>query len=150
MARFYDGYIVGSGQDLSYFVMVMNSSGCLEEVEVSRRVFDEINELQREFWRIERKEARHSVHLDAIPECYLPQDRLGKSSEQVFFEQIESAEIEAALARIPAIQRRRFLMRYLMGLTVRQIADLEGCSPRAILFTLSAARKNLRGILAEG
>lgn len=65
MARFYDGYIVGSGQDLSYFVMVMNSSGCLEEVEVSRRVFDEIDELQREFWRIERREARHSVHLRA-------------------------------------------------------------------------------------
>lgn len=64
-------------------------------------------------------------------------------------EHIESKEILDALEQIPEVQRRRFLLRYLLDYHVRDIASIEGCSTRAVKYSIALAKKNLRQILED-
>ena len=67
MPRFYETDTESVNQSTKIFtVCFTDSTGNVVRVQVSRKVFDLIQELQREFWRIERRESRHCVHLDAI------------------------------------------------------------------------------------
>ncbi|MEG0376217.1 MAG: sigma factor-like helix-turn-helix DNA-binding protein [Raoultibacter sp.] len=84
-----------------------------------------------------------------MQERELPHSQYSKDPEQILIEQIEATEIKAALRGIPVIQQKRFLMHHLIGLSIKQIAKLEGCSDRAIKYSLALARSNLRNILSE-
>ena len=78
----------------------------------------------------------------------LPRSRLTKSPEQLLIEQLESDDIWQAFHKIPPIQQRRFLLRHLDSIPIKQIAQIEGCSERAIKYSLALARKNLKELLS--
>ena len=69
--------------------------------------------------------------------------------EQILIESYEQTAITRAICQISETQRRRFLMHYLDELTLEQIATQEGCSNRAISYSLSLAKKNLRELLMD-
>ncbi len=48
---------------------------------------------------------------------------------------------------LPEVQRRRFLLHYLEQVPVKVLARMEGCSDRAVKYSLALARKNLRKAL---
>ena len=148
MNRFYEKRISEDGGRTRFHVTVKSIAGSVE-VEIDRSLFDELDELQREFWRIERRESRHTVHLERIPDCYLPHELHVKTPEQLLIDQVESTQIHQALQQIPEVQRRRFLHRHLVDLPIRTIASMENCSTRAIEYSLSLARQNLKDILQQ-
>lgn len=117
------------------------------EVEVDEPVFEALVDLQRELWRLDRREARHSAHMDNMLDKPIFHARHVKTPDQVLVEQMEADEIRKAIRKIPCIQKRRFLLRHLAGLSCRQIANMDGCSIRAVEQSLALARKNLRRIL---
>lgn len=149
MARFYNRRIVFDDASTTYLVTIREPGKNPVEIEVPKELFDEMEELQREHWRLERRESRHSVHLDAIPDRYIPHERYVKNPEEILVEQIEATEIRSALHQIPVLQQRRFLLRHLIGLTVKQIAEIEGCTVRAVEYSLVVARNNLQRIFLE-
>jgi len=55
-----------------------------------------------------------------------------------------------ALAKLTGIQRRRYLLYHVDGLTLRQIADMEGVAFQVIDRSISAAEKKIKKILADG
>lgn len=118
------------------------------QVRVSKELSKHLDDLQRKYWRLERRESRHSVHMEAIPERFLPHSSYAKSPEQLLIEQVEATEIANAFRQIPTIQRQRFLLKHLVGLSVKQTAALYGCSARAVEYSILSARKNLQAILA--
>lgn len=148
MGGFYEKRIEGGHPDPRYLVTIARNGG-RAEVEVSKAVYEALDDMQREHWRLERRESRHSSHMEVVPERYLPRSAFGKSSEQILIEQFEAEEMKEALRSIPALQQRRFLMRYLIGLPIKQIASIEGCSDRAVKYSIAVARKNLRKLLSE-
>lgn len=149
MARFYGKRVVGDGAQASFRLTIARPDGARVEIEISEALFEEVDELQREFWRLEKRESRHTSHIEMLTERDLPHGRHVKDPEQLLMDKLESARIKEALLRIPAIQARRFLFHYVFGVHVKSIAAAEGCSMRAVKYSLARARRNLAEILAE-
>lgn len=60
---------------------------------------------------------------------------------------LENEVLRRSLTMLPEAQRRRFLLHHLEGLPVKEVASLEGCSDRAVKYSLALARRNLREML---
>lgn len=148
MSRFYGKRLEKGALDPKHFISIKQACGNCTELEVPKRIYDELEDLQREYWRLERREARHTRHIEMMHEYDLPHERYSKDPEQLLIEQIESLEIQETLHCIPLIQQRRFLLRHLIGLSIKQIAWIEGCTERAINYSLIRARDNLQEILS--
>lgn len=149
MGRFYQKRIEENPSSRRYLIAITQAGGGGAEVEVSQCIFDTLDDLQREYWKCERREARHTCHIEMMRENELPHSRYSKDPEQLLIEQLEIAEVYRALHCLPVIQQKRFLMRHLIGLPIKQIAKIEGCSERAVKYSLTLARNNLQEILSE-
>lgn len=149
MARFYESRNIDDSQ-AQYRIVVRTPDGKRTEINLPRQVFEGIEELQREFWRTERRETRHSLHLASMDEASLAPNNPEKDPELIFMEKLESEALFQAFQQIPAAQRRRFLMRHLLGMPAAKIAEVERCSDRAVRRSISLARENLKEILSSG
>ena len=107
-----------------------------------------LDDLQREHWRLERRESRHVWHLEDMSESDVSSEMRAETPEQILMRKIECAELREALKSLPLVARRRFLLHHLEGLSVKALARLEGCSDRAIKYSLALARKKLQERLA--
>lgn len=148
MGRFYDKRIDSDLPDAKYLISIIQAGGHCVEVEVPKHIYDELDDLQREYWRQEKRESRHTRHIEMMHEYDLPHESYSKDPEQLLIEQVESLEIQHALHCIPLVQQRRFLLRHLIGLSIKQIAWIEGCTERAVNYSLIRARNNLQEILS--
>ena len=149
MGRFYRKRIENTRSDNRYFIAVGNHGSSWEEVEVSKRLFDVIEELQREIWRLDRRESRHSNHSELFFDDDLPASFQVRGPEEILIQKLESKILYAALKQLPTAQQRRFLLHTLAEIPIKQIAFLEGCSPRAVKYSLALAKKNLQKILLD-
>lgn len=148
MTRFYGKGVSDDDTPSVFFITVTCNSRHID-VEVTEELFDELDDMQREYWRLERKEARHTKHIEMMSDSDLPHSRYTKDPEQLLIEQIEATEIRSALRQISDIQQKRFLLHHLIGLPIRCISEMDGCSERAVKYSLALARKKLRKILSE-
>ncbi len=149
MSRLYGKRISGENGSINYYISINYSCAYAREVEVDKETFDVLDELQKEIWRQDRKESRHCVHIDAIPECYLPHDIYTEDPCDALIRKTVIADLVSALMQIPEKQRRRFLMKHFHGLKIKDIAKVENCSERSIKYSLSLAKENLNEILGE-
>lgn len=148
MARFYERGSAGQGS-CGVSIAIVGTGGTRVLVEVGEAVADALDDMQREAWRIDRREARHTLSLDAMgasaavagPEFDPASGLLGRC---------RTAELVAALSQLPAVQLRRLLMHAVAQLSIREIARREGCSERAVKYSLARARKRMKEILPEG
>ena len=62
----------------------------------------------------------------------------------------ESKALFIALKALTSTQLRRLLMHAVVQLSIREIARREGCSERAVKYSLARARKRMKEILPEG
>ena len=147
MGRFYEWKTVGDGSDRCV-VTIKTDARNAREVEAPREVCNLLDDLQREYWRLERREARHSWHLEGMSEGDLLNGECAETPEEALMRQVELAELRRALGKLPHVARRRFLLHHLEGLSVRTLARIEGCSDRASKYSLALARKKLRELLS--
>lgn len=149
MSRFYEAKSETCESGTAYSVILKTPSERLIEVPVDKRVYDLIDELQKEYWRLERRESRHCVHLEAIPEFFVPHDRFQDGPEQELIREYEHLALRSLLEQIPEKQKRRFLMRYEDELTTKEIANIENCTERSVQYSLTLAKSNLRDLLED-
>lgn len=64
--------------------------------------------------------------------------------EEIVAQQAEADELYKAIAQLPEKQRRRLVLYYFGELTYEQIAEMEGCTKRAVKFSVDIAIKNLK------
>ena len=147
MGRIYQTRIVENGDSRQYIVSVKCDSANETEAVVNETLYEEIVALQRAIWRLERRDSRHCVHIERTPDCYLPHARETKTPEEIVIESCESDLLNSALAEIPDKQRRRFILRHEHRMSLKEIARLEGCSERAVKYSIALAKKNLKDIL---
>lgn len=141
------GPVAGSARGT--VVIVAGPGGTPVPVEVGAAVADALRDMRREAWRIERREARHMLGLDAMGPSAAP---AGPESEPGFglLSKCRTDELAAALDQLPAVQLRRLLMHAVAQLPVREIARREGCSERAVKYSLARARRRMRALLTDG
>lgn len=121
--------------------------GIYVSVAVEREVKEALDDLQREWWRIERREARHTLSLDAMLPLIMVDASAG--SESLLLEKHAAKQLASAVSMLSPVQARRLLMHELSLLPIREIAEREGCSERAVKYSLNKARKKLREILGD-
>lgn len=148
MARFYERGPAGQGSH-GVSIVIIGAGGERVLVEVGEAVADALEDMQREAWRVERREARHTLSLDAMG---APVAVAGPESDPAsgLLGRCRTDELVAALAQLPAVQLRRLLMHAVAQLSVKEIARREGCSERAVKYSLARARKKMRENLPEG
>jgi DNA-directed RNA polymerase specialized sigma24 family protein len=64
-----------------------------------------------------------------------------------FQEQIDSAH--RILDALTEVQKRRFVMHRINGLTTRRIAEIEGCKQQSVVESLAGADKKIKKVLAK-
>lgn len=78
-----------------------------------------------------------------------PEDETVEQPERIAAENYRREIGQQALDTLTDIQRRRYLMYHVDGLTMRQIADIEGVIHTKIQKSLNAADKKIKKILAD-
>jgi RNA polymerase sigma factor (sigma-70 family) len=87
--------------------------------------------------------------LDETEQCAAP------SPEEILIDEPEKAELrqrqveiaKRALDRLTEVQRRRYLLHVLKGLTLRQIAEIEGVNHSKIQKSIGEAEKKIKKFL---
>lgn len=57
---------------------------------------------------------------------------------------VTDAQLHRAISELPEIQKRRLILYYFQGLTYEQIAEMEGCTKRAVKFSVDIAVEKLK------
>ena len=96
--------------------------------------FDELDETM-----LCRSLSPEDLHIGEINEC----EEAERHARRVELKNL-------ALAKLTDIQRRRYLMYHVDGLTLRQIADIEGVVHSKIQNSIEAAEKKIKKVLANG
>lgn len=66
-----------------------------------------------------------------------------KSVEETVISNDTTIQFNRAVSELPEIQRRRFILYYEIELTYEQIAEIEGCSFRAIKYSVDIAKEKI-------
>ena len=87
----------------------------------------------------------HTEHSE-LTEASLNKRALHKpeSVEEIVYVRLRNERLHNAISKLPDTQRRRLLLYYFGGLTYEQIAKLEGCTKRAVKFSVESAREKIK------
>jgi RNA polymerase sigma factor (sigma-70 family) len=89
--------------------------------------------------------------IDETEQCAAP------SPEEILIDEPEKAELrqrqveiaKSALDKLTEVQRRRYLLHVVKGLSTWQIAELEGANQKTVYESLQSAEKKIKKVLAE-
>lgn len=101
------GAVAGSARGT--VVNVAGPGGASILVEVDSTVAGALEDMRREAWRIERREARHTLSLDAMGTCTAVADER-MSPEAVLMRRCDSDGLLKTLTLLSPVQLRRLLM----------------------------------------
>ena len=130
-----------------YYLSFVDSTGAEQCVEIDKALFDVfdrselddisfMNEMDRHYEQSEQTEA--SLNRRAV--------QRQESVEEIVFQQVEVETLRWAITKLPEKQRGRLVLYYFGGFTYEQIAKMEGCTKRAVKFSVDIALKNLKKI----
>lgn len=127
-----------------YFVSFKDGQAITRETEVSRPVYLEFCRFVRCERNLRRSDERHTEQSEVTDETlYKRALHPPKSVEETAVSNEMAAQLHAVIAELPDIQRRRFLFYYEIGLTYEQISEIEGCTKRAVKFSVDIAKEKV-------
>ena len=141
----YNPYTIGTTEDGRHWLTFSDGQGNRHHVEISAAVFtlfdsfelddlSYLNEVDRHYEQSELTEASlydRAVHRPA-------------TVEESALQSMEYAQLHRAISELPEIQKRRLILYYFQGLTYEQIAGIEGCTKRAVKFSVDIAVEKLK------
>lgn len=142
----YEIFTVGIKTDHPhFFVRFTDGAGehrCLEITEELYQALNEfelrdlsfLNEVDNHYEQSELTEA--SLHERAVSNQ--------KSVEETVLQHLQSERLHSAIAQLPELQRRRLVLYYFGNYTYEQIGEMEGCTKRAVKFSIDIAIRTLK------
>lgn len=141
----YNPYTIGTTEDGRHWLTFLDAQGNRHHFEISAAVFalfdsfelddlSYLNEVDRHYEQSELTEASlydRAVHRPA-------------TVEESALQSMEYAQLHRAISELPEIQKRRLILYYFQGLTYEQIAGMEGCTKRAVKFSVDIAVEKLK------
>ncbi len=97
----------------------------------------------------ERRKFRHKAHYSLDREDGIENDALARplTPEEVMEQKQLREEVYAALMQLPSIQARRIYARFYLGMTVAEIAKVEGVDRRRVWASIRRGLKKLAYLL---
>ena len=131
-----------------YFLSFKDITGTHHCMEIVRELFEALdqfelddisfmNEVDRHYEQSEQTEA--SLARRATEQ----QDTVEETVQQL----MDAEALHRAIAQLPETQRRRLVLYYFGNFTYEQIAEMEGCTKRAVKFSVDIAIERLKEIL---
>lgn len=128
-----------------YYLSFKDGRGILQTIEIDKVLYGLFNRFELEDISYLNKVSRHIEHSE-LTEATL-NDRAFYKPETVEDAVSRSMEYELlhrTIAKLPEVQRRRLLLYFFGELTYEQIAELEGCTKRAVKFSVDIAIEKLK------
>ena len=130
---------------IRYYISFTDGQTIPREIEVSRPVYLEFSRFIKVERNLRRWDERHIEQADITEETlYTRALYLEKTVEDTAFDNLKNEQLRLAIQQLPEIQRRRFVLYHDFGLTYEQIADMEGCTKRAVKFSVDISVKKIR------
>ena len=119
-------------------------------VDVAEEVLAAIQGQQQADAAYERRKFRHRAHYSLNRGDGIENDALARplTPEEVLEQKQLREELYAALLQLPAIQVRRIYARFYLGMTVAEIARIEGADRRRVWDSIRRGLKKLAELLA--
>jgi len=130
-----------------YFAAFKDGGGLTQETEIPCEVYLALDLCRLDEKRQQNEFERHIERL-ALSEGQLAARALRppRPMEETV---AQSVDMQAALTTLTDTQRRRFLLYHEHGLSHKQISVVEGCSVRAVEYSVAAARKVIKKFFDE-
>ena len=134
----------GNGKT-AYFISFTDGQGEFYDLEVSESFFVEFRQMERKNRNLQQSDWRHQEESDLWDETlYKRAFRVPKSVEELIFDAEQRELINKAIAALPEIQRRRFLLYHEYDFNYRQIGEMEHCRPQSIRHSVIRAREKIK------
>jgi RNA polymerase sigma-70 factor (ECF subfamily) len=128
-----------------YYLSFVDGGGARRRVEIDKALFDAFDRFELDDISFMHKVDKHYERLEQTEESlYKRAIDPPMPVEEIVAQQAEKDELHKAIAQLPQKQRRRLVLYYFWGFTYERIAEMEGCSKRAVKFSVDIALKNLR------
>lgn len=128
-----------------YYISFSDSQGTHQKVNIDAELYSLFDSFELEDISQLNVISRHYEHSE-LSDASLNQRVLvqPESLEELYDRKLEYASLHKALSALPEIQRRRIMMYYFQGYSYERIAQIEGCTKRAIKFSVDIALKKLK------
>ncbi len=137
---------------MEYKIKTINHDGTIIEVEVSFSVynFDKENNWQED-WRSRKSKREDSYEevLKIYEKNGLPLELQEVSSETRYIKGCEYEQLHKVIDKLPKVQRRRIMLRYFHGLSLSDIAKIEGISKVSVKSSIDQALRKLKNMSNE-
>ena len=131
--------------ETSYFISFTDGRGEFYDLEVSEPFFMEFRQMERKNRNLQQSDWRHQEASDLWDETlYNRAFRVPKSVEELIFDAEQRELLNKAIAALPKIQRRRFLLYHEYNFNYRQISEMEHCRPQSIRHSVIRAREKIK------
>ena len=136
---------VRSEGETSYFISFTDGQGEFYDLEVSEAFYIEFRQMERKNRNLQQSDWRHQEASDLWDETlYDRAVRVPKSVEELIFDAEQRELLSKAIAALPEIQRRRFLLHHEYGLNYTQIGKVEHCRSQSIRQSVIRAREKVK------
>ena len=128
-----------------YFISFKDGQGEYHELEVSKQLFLEFRQMERRNRNLQQWNQRHREFNEVWGETlYRRALRVPKTLDERMIEKERNEMFFKAVARLPEIQRRRFLLYYEYDFNFYQIGEMEHCTASAVQKSVSVAREKVK------
>ncbi|MBZ2174357.1 sigma-70 family RNA polymerase sigma factor [Schnuerera sp. xch1] len=148
MANFMNDYsldiIKGQHKD-RYFVSFTDGYGEFQRLEINKDIYFALFELNKRDRNLTRLDERNLEHSELTDETLIKRSfKKPKGIEELILEKEMKKLFWQAIGELPDIQRRRLLLYYDYGFTLKEIAKIENCSIRAVKYSIDIAKRKLK------
>ena len=130
-----------------YYLSFKDGRGIMQNIEIDKVLYDLFNRFELEDISYLNRVSRHIEHSE-LTERSLNDRTFYKeeSLEETVSRSMEYEQLHKAISKLPETQKRRLLLYFFGELTYEQIAEFEGCTKRAVKFSIDLAIEKLKKI----
>ena len=130
-----------------YYLSFKDGRGIMQNIEIDKVLYDLFNRFELEDISYLNRVSRHIEHSE-LTERSLNDRTFYKeeSLEETVSRSMEYEQLHKAISKLPETQKRRLLLYFFGELTYEQIAGFEGCTKRAVKFSIDLAIEKLKKI----
>lgn len=147
MANFMNAYILEKTEGIDkeqYYVSFFDGNYVLHRIEINFDIYSalfELNKIDRNLTRSDERNLEHSELTDETLSRRIFEK--SKGIEEIILEKEMKTEFWKAIVELPDVQRKRLLLYYDYGFSLKEIAKMENCSIRAVKYSIDIAKKKL-------
>ena len=134
----------------AYFISFADGQGEFYDLKVSEPFFVEFRQMERKNRNLQQSDWRHQEASDLWDETlYNRAFKVPKSVKELIFDAEQRELLNKAIAALPKIQRRRFLLYHEYNFNYRQISEMEHCRLQSIMHSVIRAREKLKALIEK-